>query len=142
MSNPITALGKHSVIEPLPATEAQALGSALRGSDDVSVFVDGTSYRLPASARAAVVDLLSRLAEGDGVELSSTRSWLTTSQAARLAGISPTYLRNLSESGAIPTTYRGTHRRFLSADILAWVAAREEAGHPAPDAAGPASSDG
>jgi len=131
MANPITALGKHSRLDPLPAPDAAALRSALDGAREVGLFVDGTSYRLPAAAHAAVLDLLDRLADGDGVELASSRAWLSTAQAARLAGISQTYLRNLTDAGDIPVTYRGTHRRFLSSDVLAWVAARDAS---APDA--------
>lgn len=128
MPQPLTALGHHTRIDPLPAEQAASLRQALGGpgaAGDVSVFVDGTSFRLPDAALAAVQDVLRRLAQGDGVELASAQSWLNTSQAARLAGISQTYLRNLTDAGEIPVTYRGSHRRFLSADVLAWVKRRD-----------------
>lgn len=127
MPQPITALGHHTRIDPLPPEQAASLRQALGDSDssrDLTVFVDGTSYRLPDAALAAVEDVLRRLALGDGVELASAQSWLNTSQAARLAGISQTYLRNLTDADEIPVSYRGSHRRFLSADVLAWVARR------------------
>ena len=47
---------------------------------------------------------------------------LTTSQAAAAAGISHTYLRNLTDAGVIPVEYRGTHRRIRLADVQAWLA--------------------
>lgn len=53
--------------------------------------------------------------------------WLNTSQAARLAGVSNTYLRQLADRGEIPVTYRGTHRRIHPDDVTAWVRRREEA---------------
>ena len=52
--------------------------------------------------------------------------FLTTSQAAQAAGISLTYLRNLTNAGEIPVEYRGTHRRFRASDIAAWVERNRE----------------
>ncbi|WAP52099.1 helix-turn-helix domain-containing protein [Arthrobacter sp. ATA002] len=46
---------------------------------------------------------------------------LTTSQAAAAAGISHTYLRNLTDAGVIPVEYRGTHRRIRLSDVEAWL---------------------
>lgn len=80
--------------------------------------------RLPPGARDAVVDLLQRLADGDAVTVTSAAETLTTSQAAAAAGISHTYLRNLTDAGVIPVEYRGTHRRIRSQDVTAWVAAQ------------------
>ncbi|WP_427135478.1 helix-turn-helix domain-containing protein [Pseudarthrobacter sp. S9] len=105
----------------LPANDAQKLQYALGGSHDVTVFVDGTVHRLPPQARDAVVDLLSRFSRGEAVTVSSVEDMLTTSQAAQLAGISHTYLRNMTDRGEIPVEYRGTHRRIRLADIMAWL---------------------
>ncbi|MGC5644806.1 UNVERIFIED_CONTAM: helix-turn-helix domain-containing protein [Kocuria sp. CPCC 205274] len=60
---------------------------------------------------------------------------LTTSQAAALAGISATYLRNLTTGGTLPVQYRGSHRRIRRADVEAWLAGRQrrdDDGAPAP----------
>ncbi|KQN89568.1 helix-turn-helix domain-containing protein [Arthrobacter sp. Leaf69] len=109
------------VAAALPADEAQKLQYALHGSDDITVFVDGTVHRLPAQARDAVVDLLARFSRGEAVTVSSVEEMLTTSRAAELAGISHTYLRNMTDRGEIPVEYRGTHRRIRLADIMAWL---------------------
>ena len=53
--------------------------------------------------------------------VSSVEEMLTTSQAAELAGISHTYLRNMTDRGEIPVEYRGTHRRIRRAAITAWL---------------------
>ncbi|MGO4454977.1 helix-turn-helix domain-containing protein [Arthrobacter sp. RAF14] len=124
--------------EALPDADAAAgLRRALDGGQDVTVFVDGTVFRLPDGARDAVVDLLSRLARGEAVTVSSAdgapadrqdpraEDLLTTSKAAELAGISHTYLRNMTDRGEIPVQYRGTHRRIRRGDILAWLAAQK-----------------
>jgi excisionase family DNA binding protein len=55
------------------------------------------------------------------VAVSSVEEMLTTSQAAELAGISHTYLRNMTDRGEIPVEYRGTHRRIRRAAIVAWL---------------------
>ena len=105
----------------LPAEDAQKLQYALNGSSDITVFVDGTVHRLPDAARDAVVDLLGRFSRGESVTVSSVEEMLTTSKAAELAGISHTYLRNMTDRGEIPVEYRGTHRRIRLADIMAWL---------------------
>lgn len=133
----------------------RALSRAL-SAGDVTVFVDGTALRLPAAARDAVLDLLARLGRGEGVVVASdggaepaaapsaqpstapsgpvpaTRSGsniplLTTSQAAAAAGISHTYLRNLTDAGVIPVEYRGTHRRIRLSDVEAWLQGQQAA---------------
>lgn len=118
----------------LSGRDAERLADALE-SRDVTIFVDGTSLRLPEGARDAVVDLLSRLTRGETVTVTSADELLSTSQAAALAGISHTYLRNLTSRGVIPVQYRGTHRRIRLADLQSWLAGR---GLPGDDAAAPA----
>jgi excisionase family DNA binding protein len=54
---------------------------------------------------------------------------LTTSQAAELAGISHTYLRNMTDRGEIPVEYRGTHRRIRLAAIMAWLEQQKKNEH-------------
>lgn len=112
---------------PLATAEQAALARALDGSDDVTLFVDGTAHRLDAGARESVVDLLRRLSRGDAVSVASISELLTTSQAAELAGISHTFLRNLTDRGEIAVQYRGTHRRIRRQDIMAWLEGQKNA---------------
>jgi excisionase family DNA binding protein len=107
-----------------PAEQA-GLTRVLGGSDDVTVFVDGTAHRLAPEARDAVVDLLQRLSRGESVTVASVAELLTTSQAAELAGISHTFLRNMTDRGEIPVEYRGSHRRIRRDDIVAWLAGQK-----------------
>jgi excisionase family DNA binding protein len=101
---------------------------------DVTIFVDGTVHRLRPDAVEAVLDLLGRLSAGDAITVSSVEEVLTTSQAAELAGISHTYLRNLTDRGEIPVQYRGLHRRILRRDIVAWLQEQKAApGNTRPD---------
>ena len=135
-------------MDALSPDDSRALADALTAGD-VTVFVDGTSLRLPEPARRGVEALLAALARGESVRVgpapaSGPRAgttpgavvgpeFLTTSQAAQAAGISLTYLRNLTNAGEIPVEYRGTHRRFRTSDIAAWVERnrerREQKGH-------------
>lgn len=115
------------ITDPLPQEDAERLGRALAGGDDITVFVDGTVHRLPPLARDAVVDLLQRFSRGETVTVSSVEDMLTTSKAAELAGISHTYLRNMTDRGEIPVEYRGTHRRIPRAAIMAWLEGQKKA---------------
>jgi excisionase family DNA binding protein len=110
---------------PLPAAESAELARVLAGDRDVTIFLDGTVHRLTPGAADAVVDLLERLSRGEAVTVSSVEELLTTSQAAELAGISHTFLRNMTDRGEIPVQYRGSHRRIRRQDILAWLAAQK-----------------
>jgi excisionase family DNA binding protein len=111
--------------QTIPEGQRRSLARTLAENSDVTVFVDGTAVKLPDEARDAVVDLLQRLAAGDAVTVSSIAETLTTSQAAEAAGISHTYLRNLTDAGVIPVEYRGTHRRIRKDAIDAWLAAQK-----------------
>lgn len=122
--------------QALPGKDAKMLARAL-SAGDVTVFVDGTALRLPPAARDAVLDLLGRLGSGAAVSVSSVAApaaegaghdpLLTTSQAASAAGISRTYLRNLTDAGVIPVEYRGTHRRIRMSDVESWLQAQRAA---------------
>ncbi|MDO5754607.1 helix-turn-helix domain-containing protein [Arthrobacter sp.] len=114
---------------PLNITEQATLARTLASSDDVTVFVDGTAHRLDDGARAAVLDLLRRLSNGDAVSVASVAELLTTSQAAEMAGISHTFLRNLTDRGEIAVQYRGSHRRIRRQDVTAWLLAQKDATH-------------
>ena len=115
------------VSSPLNNDEQAALARTLAGSDDVTVFVDGTAHRLADDAREAVLDLLRRLSRGDAVSVASVADLLTTSQAAEMAGISHTFLRNLTDRGEVAVQYRGSHRRIRRQDIMAWLVSQKAA---------------
>jgi excisionase family DNA binding protein len=110
----------------LEPAEAQSLARSLEAKD-VSLFADGTAHRLTGAAGDAVRDLLSRLARGESVTVSSAEEVLTVAQAAELAGISHSYVRKLTDAGTWPVQYRGSHRRIRREDVLAWVAAQKGA---------------
>ncbi|GAA1124391.1 helix-turn-helix domain-containing protein [Citricoccus alkalitolerans] len=126
---------------PAP-TSSPALAGQPSTTSDATVVLDGTTVRLGPGATAAVLELLGRLASGAAVTVSEQDRWLNTSQAARLAGVSNTYLRQLTDRGEIPVTYRGTHRRIHPDDVLAWVQQRGSGGAGTPGTAEAAEYDG
>lgn len=121
---------------PLPEAEARDLARVLESDRDVTIFIDGTVHRLTPGAVDAVVDLLLRLSRGDAVTVSSVEELLTTSQAAELAGISHTFLRNMTDRGEIPVQYRGSHRRIRRDHIMAWLQAQKSTLDEGPPDAG------
>jgi excisionase family DNA binding protein len=129
MADEIPLLSRSTSHGPLPEDELAILRRipGLVPTPDATVVLDGTTVRLGPAATTAVLDLLGRLASGGQVAVAEQDRWLNTSQAARLAGVSNTYLRQLADRGEIPVTYRGTHRRIHPDDVLAWVRRREEA---------------
>ncbi|MFC9357814.1 helix-turn-helix domain-containing protein [Rhodococcus sp. NPDC057014] len=104
------------IVSALGSTAAAELRTALDGSPVVTL--DGMV--LPDSARDAVLDLLTLLADGQSVALGAVADLLTTSQAAEILGVSDTYVRRLADSGALPIEMRGTHRRFRLSDVMAY----------------------
>ena len=125
MASPTTSLAKAASFPALEPKLATKLAAALDESADTTIFVNGTALQLPDSAHEALIEVLHRMARGDEVSISTVESLLNTSQAAQLAGISPSYLRKLTDSGIIPVEYRGTHRRIRPAAVEAWLATRD-----------------
>lgn len=106
---------EHDSLRPILAFLSQAdpdgVCLATRGGDSVA---------LPS----LVVDLLRQisaaLVRGDGVAVSEVARELTTSEAARVLGISRPTLISLLEKGEIASHRVGTHRRVALADVLAY----------------------
>lgn len=81
---------------------------------------------LPEPVQAAIADLLQRFADGRSVLVGTEEDLLTTSQTAKMLGISSTYVIQLSDAGTIPVRYRGTHRRFAVSDVVRYLQERAE----------------
>lgn len=81
---------------------------------------DGTETAIPHDIFDALVYVAEALSAGKGVTVAPTDSQLTTQQAADYLGISRPTLIKLLESGQIPFTTVGRHRRVLLADIAAY----------------------
>lgn len=99
--------------------------TALTAADaPVRVTAADAVLELPEPVRGAVVDLLRRFADGKAVLVGADEELLTTSQTAKMLGISSTYVIQLADAGTIPVRYRGTHRRFAVSDLARYLSER------------------
>ncbi|MGW0431777.1 helix-turn-helix domain-containing protein [Micromonospora sp. NPDC003197] len=77
-----------------------------------------------ATLPTLVVDLLRQVSavldRGDGLVVSEVARELTTSQAARVLGVSRPTLISLLDKGSIRSHKVGTHRRIALRDVLAY----------------------
>jgi len=74
--------------------------------------------RLPATIFAMVVDLLSKLGNGNAVTIVPVEAELTTQQAADYLNVSRPHLVKLLERGDVPFRMVGTHRKVRAKDVI------------------------
>lgn len=79
---------------------------------------DGESITVPAPAFRLFVDLLTHLANGEGVVLIPEHAELSTQQAADLLNVSRPHVVQLIEERKLPARKVGTHRRVLLRDLI------------------------
>ena len=87
----------------------------------VRFAVEGQSAEpisLPGSIFALVVDLLSKLGNGNAVTIVPVEAELTTQQAADYLNVSRPHLVKLLERGSLPFRMVGTHRKVLARDVI------------------------
>lgn len=108
--------GAKTSLTGLVTAAHQASGAA----GPVRVSIGDETSLVPPEVAAAIGETLGRLAQGDSVVIGSTRSEVTTGQAAQMLGISRTYVCTLVDEGVLPCRYVGTHRRIKTSDVLAY----------------------
>ncbi|MBY8874084.1 helix-turn-helix domain-containing protein [Micromonospora sp. PLK6-60] len=84
------------------------------------VSSDGEEVEVPAQLVDVLRQISAMLARGDGVAISAIARELTTTEAAKLLGMSRPTLVRLLDSGAIPAHRVGSHRRVFLSDALAF----------------------
>ena len=128
---PHTAILEHQLAVPDEATAAQAAeavdilerflghhpGTA---AASVSLVADDNSATLeiPGHALGLLVEILTEIANGNGVTVAPVFAELTTQQAADLLNVSRPYLVKLLDQRRIPHRRVGNRRRILLADII------------------------
>lgn len=112
-------------IASLARDSATALSRLLRDhpeGDRAQIRLDGEDLILPRSALDLLRKLLAEMAQGNAVTIMPTHAELTTQQAADILNVSRPHLIKLLESGEIPFSHVGTHRRIRYQDLLAYKA--------------------
>ncbi|MFG1775338.1 helix-turn-helix domain-containing protein [Micromonospora sp. NPDC049051] len=84
------------------------------------VSPNGEEVELPAQLLDVLRHASALLARGDGVAVSAVARELSTTEAAKLLGMSRPTLVRLLETAAIPCHRVGSHRRLLLSDVLAF----------------------
>jgi excisionase family DNA binding protein len=88
--------------------------------DRAHVRMDGADLILPRHALELLKNLLAEMAQGNAVTLLPVHAELTTQEAANLLNVSRPHLIKLLESGELPFTKVGTHRRISLETVLAY----------------------
>lgn len=89
-------------------------------SIEISVAGDEARIKIPVRALEHLQEILQSMAEGKTVSLIDNEEELTTQEAADILNISRPYLVKLLESGEIPFTKVGKHRRVRFKDLNAY----------------------
>lgn len=114
----------------------------LRRLADLGAQVHSVKFRVqdvdvdvpvPSLLTPILISVLREIAKGHGVRAVATHAELSTQEAAGILGVSRPHVIGLAESGAIPFTKVGKHRRMRLEDVLNY---RERMSAPRAAAAG------
>jgi len=88
----------------------------------INIEIDNTgeSITIPTKAFNLLKAVLRNMAAGNSIALFPTNSELSTQDAANILSISRPHLVKLLESGKIPFTKVGSHRRVQLKDVVAY----------------------
>jgi len=119
-------LGESEIVES-PAAEhdmlallGRALAAVPAGTEPMLVGPDEAPIALTKSLFEVLKIAVAALTAGQAVAISPLERMLTTTEAGDLLGMSRQYLTRLLDTGAIPHSFTGRHRRIKLADVLAY----------------------
>jgi len=84
------------------------------------VSSDGEEVAVPVQLFNVLRQIAATLAQGDGVAITVVSRELSTTETARVLGMSRPTLVRLIDSGDIPSHKVGSHRRLLMQDVLSY----------------------
>lgn len=116
----MSILADHTVLPPTDESlDIDDLAAALAsGREFHLVDESGHTFPLTAELQTVLAQALAALSAGQAVTLEPLRTLLSTQEAANLLGISRPTLVKLLESGEIPFTKPGRHRRVQLQHLL------------------------
>lgn len=113
----------------LPLASEQAVANQLR-----TILASNSTLRfqgqpgevvLTPALTAVMLELLRHIGSGDAVTIVPLSQMLTTQQAADILNVSRPYLIKLLETGALPYTLVGRHRRIRAEALFAYKQMRD-----------------
>jgi excisionase family DNA binding protein len=113
-----------SLLEHLtPLAPAQVTAAACRFERHAQlVDADGHTIELPDAVYNLLRRIVEDVSEGHAVTVKTTDPILTTGKAADILNVSRVTLVKLLDDEVIPSFKRGSHRRVLLSDVLAYDA--------------------
>jgi excisionase family DNA binding protein len=116
----MTVLTDHTVLPPAGAeSDLGDLAATLASGRHFSLVDEsGHTFALPAELQTVLAHAVAALTAGQAVTLEPVRTLLSTQEAANLLGISRPTVVKLLESGEIPFTKPGRHRRIQLQHLL------------------------
>ena len=109
-----------SLLARTSAEELSRLLGNIPNAERARVSLDGNDLILPRQALALLRDILVEMAQGNAVTIVPTHAELTTQEAANTLNVSRPHVVKLLETGKIPFTKAGTHRRIRYQDLVAY----------------------
>ncbi|MEZ0163171.1 helix-turn-helix domain-containing protein [Kineococcus sp. LSe6-4] len=122
MSSSVARHGAEVTVRPgLEGLAELAELLAAQPDAQLSVKAGRHGVTLPPELAHALRETVTALAHGEAVTLTPHEALLTTQEAADVLGVSRPTMVRLLESGALPYTKPGTHRRVRLEDVLTYV---------------------
>lgn len=120
----VSALRERTLLPPEDRSELTRFARGLMDPRATSrarlVGPDGSEIEIPNEFYGVLRDVVSALSQGLAISVAPHNTMLTTQEAADLLGISRPTLVRLLDSGEIPHSMRGRHRRVLLRDVLSY----------------------
>jgi excisionase family DNA binding protein len=117
--------------QELASESYKTLNATLEGlrSENPEIEIEETEekIRIPLSALKLLAKILKATSQGKSVSLMPVATEMTTQSAAEVLGFSRPHLIKLLESGDIPYTKVGRHRRIKFEDVMSYKSKTKEA---------------